>query len=134
MTAERRCAPRSTPTAIRSRSSRSSRRAARRTPASSTSSRASEQLARERELWFHVDAAYGGAAMLGRLRRELFTGLRHADSFIVDPHKWLFAPLDCCALIYREPAARADDAHPARELPRRAARRRRRGRGRVEPL
>jgi glutamate/tyrosine decarboxylase-like PLP-dependent enzyme len=41
--------------------------------------------------------------MLGRARRELFMGLRHADSFIVDPHKWLFAPLDCCALIYREP-------------------------------
>jgi len=61
------------------------------------------QLARDRGLWFHVDAAYGGAAMLGRSRRELFKGLRHADSFIVDPHKWLFAPLDCCALLYREP-------------------------------
>jgi aromatic-L-amino-acid decarboxylase len=61
------------------------------------------ELARERKLWFHVDAAYGGAAMLGRLRRHLFSGLRHADSFIVDPHKWLFAPLDCCALIYRNP-------------------------------
>ena len=61
------------------------------------------QLARDRGLWFHVDAAYGGAAMLGRSRRELFAGLRHADSLIVDPHKWLFAPLDCCALLYREP-------------------------------
>jgi aromatic-L-amino-acid/L-tryptophan decarboxylase len=61
------------------------------------------QVARDRGIWFHVDAAYGGAAMLGRLRRELYTGLRHADSFIVDPHKWLFAPLDCCAIIYREP-------------------------------
>ena len=60
-------------------------------------------IARERGLWFHVDAAYGGAAMLGRSRRDLFSGLRHADSFIVDPHKWLFAPLDCCALIYRNP-------------------------------
>jgi aromatic-L-amino-acid/L-tryptophan decarboxylase len=61
------------------------------------------QLARDRGLWYHVDAAYGGAAMLGRARSELFRGLRHADSFIVDPHKWLFAPLDCCALIYRNP-------------------------------
>ena len=61
------------------------------------------QIARDRGLWYHVDAAYGGAAMLGRQRRELFKGLRHADSFIVDPHKWLFAPLDCCALLYREP-------------------------------
>jgi len=61
------------------------------------------QVARDRKLWFHVDAAYGGAAMLGRARRDLFYGMRHADSFIVDPHKWLFAPLDCCALIYRDP-------------------------------
>jgi aromatic-L-amino-acid decarboxylase len=61
------------------------------------------QLARDRGLWYHVDAAYGGAAMLGRSRRELFGGLRHVDSFIVDPHKWLFAPLDCCALLYRDP-------------------------------
>lgn len=61
------------------------------------------QLARDRELWFHVDAAYGGAAMLSTTRRSLFEGLRHADSFIVDPHKWLFAPLDCCALLYRNP-------------------------------
>jgi aromatic-L-amino-acid/L-tryptophan decarboxylase len=61
------------------------------------------EVARARGLWFHVDAAYGGAAMLGRTRRHLFSGLRHADSFIVDPHKWLYAPLDCCALLYREP-------------------------------
>ncbi len=61
-------------------------------------------LARERGLWFHVDAAYGGAAMLSRSRRHLFSGMRHVDSFIVDPHKWLFAPFDCAALIYREPA------------------------------
>jgi aromatic-L-amino-acid/L-tryptophan decarboxylase len=61
------------------------------------------ELARERKLWYHVDAAYGGAAMLSNVRRQLFTGLRHSDSFIVDPHKWLFAPLDCCALLYRNP-------------------------------
>jgi L-2,4-diaminobutyrate decarboxylase len=35
--------------------------------------------------------------------RELYRGVEHADSFIVDPHKWLFAPYDCCALIYRDP-------------------------------
>jgi len=64
-------------------------------------------LARERELWFHVDAAYGGAAMLSTSRRHLFTGIRLADSFIVDPHKWLFAPFDCAALLYREPALAA---------------------------
>ncbi len=58
---------------------------------------------RENELWFHVDGAYGGAAIFSRSHRERLAGLRHADSFIVDPHKWLFAPLDCAALIYREP-------------------------------
>jgi glutamate/tyrosine decarboxylase-like PLP-dependent enzyme len=61
-------------------------------------------LARSRGLWFHVDAAYGGAAMLSSLRGHLFKGLGLADSFIVDPHKWLFAPFDCAALLYREPA------------------------------
>ena len=36
--------------------------------------------------------------------RHLFAGVERADSFIVDPHKWLFAPFDACALIYRDPA------------------------------
>ncbi len=58
--------------------------------------------AREHDLWFHVDGAYGGAALFSS-QRELLSGIRHADSFIVDPHKWLFGPLDCCALIYRDP-------------------------------
>jgi aromatic-L-amino-acid/L-tryptophan decarboxylase len=59
--------------------------------------------AREHDLWFHVDGAYGGAAIFSSTHRHLFEGIRHADSFIVDPHKWLFAPLDCCALLYRNP-------------------------------
>jgi aromatic-L-amino-acid decarboxylase len=59
--------------------------------------------AREQDLWFHVDGAYGGAAMFSPTHRHLLEGIRHADSFIVDPHKWLFAPLDSCALIYRNP-------------------------------
>jgi aromatic-L-amino-acid decarboxylase len=59
--------------------------------------------AREHDLWFHVDGAYGGAALFSPSERHLFAGVRHADSFIVDPHKWLFAPLDCCALILRDP-------------------------------
>jgi glutamate/tyrosine decarboxylase-like PLP-dependent enzyme len=59
--------------------------------------------AREHDLWFHVDGAYGGAAVFSESHRQLLRGIRHADSFIVDPHKWLFAPLDCCALLYRNP-------------------------------
>ena len=54
--------------------------------------------------WFHVDGAYGLAALLAPSVRERFAGIERADSFIVDPHKWLLGPLDCCALVYREPA------------------------------
>ena len=55
------------------------------------------------EIWFHVDAAYGGAALASARCRPLFSGIERADSFVVDPHKWLFAPYDCAALLYREP-------------------------------
>ena len=61
-------------------------------------------VAREHALWFHIDAAYGGAAALfAPSARALFRGFDRADSFIVDPHKWLFAPFDCAALLYRRP-------------------------------
>ena len=61
-------------------------------------------VARENGWWFHVDGAYGGAGLAATSVRHLFDGVEHADSFIVDPHKWLFAPFDCCALLYRDPA------------------------------
>ena len=54
-------------------------------------------------VWFHVDGAYGGAALAAPRVRHRFAGIERADSFIVDPHKWLFAPFDCCALLYRDP-------------------------------
>lgn len=54
-------------------------------------------------VWLHVDGAYGGAALAAPSVRPLFDGIERADSFIVDPHKWLFAPFDCCALLYRDP-------------------------------
>jgi glutamate/tyrosine decarboxylase-like PLP-dependent enzyme len=57
----------------------------------------------DRGVWLHVDGAYGGAGLLAPSVRELFEGLERADSFIVDPHKWLFAPYDACALLYRDP-------------------------------
>jgi aromatic-L-amino-acid/L-tryptophan decarboxylase len=61
-------------------------------------------VAEEHALWFHVDGAYGGAAALfAPTVRGLFSGFERADSFIVDPHKWLFAPFDCAALVYRRP-------------------------------
>ena len=61
------------------------------------------EIARERGLWFHVDGAYGGAGLFAPSVRDRYDGIELADSFIVDPHKWLFAPFDCAALLYREP-------------------------------
>ena len=60
-------------------------------------------VADERSLWFHIDGAYGGAALFAPTARPKFAGFERSDSFIVDPHKWLFAPFDCAALIYRHP-------------------------------
>ena len=59
----------------------------------------------EFSFWLHVDGAYGLAGMLSPLARPFFAGVEHADSVIVDPHKWLFAPFDACALLYRDPEA-----------------------------
>ena len=75
------------------------------------------QVCAELGIWFHVDGAYGGAGLAAPTVRHLYAGVEHADSFIVDPHKWLFAPFDCCALIYREPAlARAAHTQKASYL------------------
>ena len=59
--------------------------------------------AKARDIWFHVDGAYGLAALCAPSVRSKFNGVEYADSLIVDPHKWLFAPFDACALIYRVP-------------------------------
>jgi aromatic-L-amino-acid decarboxylase len=60
-------------------------------------------IAKERSMWFHVDGAYGCAALFAPSVRPRFDGIELVDSFVVDPHKWLFAPFDCAALVYREP-------------------------------
>ncbi|MGA3405087.1 MAG: pyridoxal-dependent decarboxylase [Candidatus Bathyarchaeia archaeon] len=54
-------------------------------------------------IWLHVDAAYGGAAATIREMRPLFAGWENADSIVVNPHKWLFTPLDCSILYCRRP-------------------------------
>jgi glutamate/tyrosine decarboxylase-like PLP-dependent enzyme len=61
------------------------------------------KIANDNDIWVHVDGAYGLAGILAEVSKPLFAGLERADSFIVDPHKWLFAPFDACALIYRNP-------------------------------
>ncbi len=72
---------------------------------------------RDHDIWLHIDGAYGGAALAAPTARPRFTGIERADSFIVDPHKWLFAPYDSCALLYRDPAqARAAHSQHASYL------------------
>lgn len=61
------------------------------------------KVAHDRDIWFHVDGAYGLAALCAPSVRPMFDGVEAADSFIVDPHKWLFAPFDACALVFRNP-------------------------------
>ena len=55
------------------------------------------------QLWFHVDAAYGGGALAADSVRHLFNGIEKADSITIDPHKWMFSPYDCGAVIYKIP-------------------------------
>jgi aromatic-L-amino-acid decarboxylase len=73
--------------------------------------------AHERGWWFHVDGAYGGSAIFAPSVRDKYAGLERADSFILDPHKWMFTPFDCCALLYRDPElARATHTQDASYL------------------
>jgi aromatic-L-amino-acid decarboxylase len=60
------------------------------------------RIARERRVWFHVDAAYAGVAAIMPEFRWLLAGAEHADSIVVNPHKWLFVPMDCSALYVRD--------------------------------
>ena len=60
-------------------------------------------VAADANLWLHIDGAYGGAALAAASARPLFTGIERADSIVIDPHKWLFTPFDCAALLYRQP-------------------------------
>ena len=64
---------------------------------------AAADVAAEHGWWLHVDGAYGGAGLLSPAIRERYAGIERADSIVMDPHKWWFAPYDCAALLYREP-------------------------------
>jgi len=52
--------------------------------------------------WFHVDAAYGGGALLSEKRTGLLNGIETADSITIDPHKWFYAPLDAGSILVRD--------------------------------
>jgi aromatic-L-amino-acid decarboxylase len=57
------------------------------------------------QLWFHVDAAYAGVAAAVPELRPLFAGMERADSVVLNPHKWLFTPMDCSVFLVRRPEA-----------------------------
>jgi glutamate/tyrosine decarboxylase-like PLP-dependent enzyme len=58
----------------------------------------------EEQLWFHVDAAYGGFGALVPHRAPSLQGIERADSVVLDPHKWLYVPFECGCLLARDPA------------------------------
>jgi aromatic-L-amino-acid/L-tryptophan decarboxylase len=66
------------------------------------------------QLWMHVDGSYGAFAVLAESARKLFAGIERADSIALDPHKWLYLPVDVGCVIYRDPEiARTAFAHEA---------------------
>lgn len=60
-------------------------------------------ICRREGLWLHVDGAYGGMAAIIPERRDVLAGCDQADSIVVNPHKWLFTPIDCSAFYCRRP-------------------------------
>lgn len=68
------------------------------------------KVCKNENIWFHVDAAYGGGALVADSVRDLFKGIEKADSITIDPHKWMFSPYDCGAVIYKNPEL-AKNAH-----------------------
>ena len=67
------------------------------------------EIAKRHDLWLHVDGSYGAFAILAQSVRDLFAGIERADSIALDPHKWLYLPVDVGCVIYREP----EKARPA---------------------
>jgi aromatic-L-amino-acid decarboxylase len=61
------------------------------------------EICKEHEVWLHVDAAYGGPMAILPEGRFVFNGVEHADSVVINPHKWLFVPLDFSTLYIRRP-------------------------------
>ena len=63
------------------------------------------EICQKYDIWFHVDAAYAGAAALLAEKRKIIDGVGYADSFVFNPHKWLFTNFDCSAYFVRDKEA-----------------------------
>ncbi len=61
------------------------------------------EICKKHKLWFHVDAAYGGPVADVESKKELFAGMEHADSIVVDPHKWNYIPFEAGAALVKNP-------------------------------
>jgi glutamate/tyrosine decarboxylase-like PLP-dependent enzyme len=66
------------------------------------------EFCRKQDLWFHVDAAYGGPAARTSIAGEFFPGVESADSLVVNPHKWLYVPAEAACVLVRQPHALRD--------------------------
>ncbi|GAA4574116.1 pyridoxal phosphate-dependent decarboxylase family protein [Planotetraspora kaengkrachanensis] len=66
------------------------------------------EVAREHDLWFHVDGAYGALGVLDERLRPAYAGMDLADSLVLDPHKWLGVPVDAGCVLFRDPAGPRD--------------------------
>jgi aromatic-L-amino-acid decarboxylase len=62
------------------------------------------EICRREQVWLHVDGSYGGVAAVSPRFRHVLAGTELADSLVVNPHKWLFTPVDCSAFYTRHPA------------------------------
>jgi aromatic-L-amino-acid decarboxylase len=60
-------------------------------------------ICRRESIWLHIDGAYGGVAAIVPEMRDILAGVDHADSLVVNPHKWLFTPFDCSAFFTTKP-------------------------------
>ena len=63
------------------------------------------EVCRAHGIWLHVDAAWAGSALVLPEQRWMIEGIEHAESFVFNPHKWLFTNFDCSAYFVRDPAA-----------------------------
>ncbi len=72
------------------------------------------EICREHNIWFHVDAAFGGTAALLPEKREMFKGMERVDSFVFNPHKWMLTNFDCSAYFVKdeEMLIRTFEIHP----------------------